>query len=287
MTQAYSKRLLFPFLGQVQIVESEQLRALTLDGENWEVQFKVTFDDTASTSPGQQENIRKHSYIRVAVIRPSRIERNPVPPHLDIQLINTQIEMMAAILEDISVPLPPADLYEYWLLDEVDEQPLALIFSCVTADEMSSFPQGVEWKATPAAIMKVDTLPEEEKIYTPPVNSRFEQLVNERAGKHPRARWIKRRESLDETFPPLLVREDWDSEEGRQLCQRYIERQAPRLLMLHGLEHDDRLRLEDCARKNAIEVDSFFRLYPEVADEKVMSAIRVEARLRLSSGERR
>ena len=74
MTQAYSKRLLFPFLGQVQIVESEQLRALTLDGENWEVQFKVAFDDTASTSPGQQENIRKHSYIRVAVIRPSRIE---------------------------------------------------------------------------------------------------------------------------------------------------------------------------------------------------------------------
>ena len=281
MIQAYSKRLLFPFLGQVQIVESDQLRALTLDGDNWEVQFKVTFDDAASASP------RKHNYIRVAVIRPSRIDRNPVPPHLDIQLINAEIEKLATILEDITVPLTPADLYEYWLLDGVDEQPLALIFSCVTADEMSSFPQQLEWKATPAAIMKVATLPEEEKIYTPPVNSRFEQLINERAGKHPRARWIKRREGLLETFPPLMVREDWDTEEDRQLCQRYIERQAPRLLMLHGLEHQERLRLEGFARQNALEVDSFFGLYPEVADEKAMSAIRVEARLRLSSGEQR
>jgi hypothetical protein len=287
MIQAYSKRLLFPFLGQVQIVESDQLRALTLDGYNWEVQFKVTFDDTGSPNPYQQENARKHSYIRVAVIRPSRIDRNPVPPHLDYQMINVQLEKLAGFLEDITVPLPSADLYEYWLLDGVDEQPLALIFSCVTADEMSSFPERLEWKATPSAVMKVATLPEEEKIYTPPVNSRFEQLINERAGKHPKARWIKRREGLVETFPPLMVREDWDSEEGQQLCQRYIERQAPRLLMLHGLEPEDRLRLEEYARQNALEVDSFFGLYPEVADEKLMSAIRVEARLRLSAGEER
>ena len=115
MIQAYSKRLLFPFLGQVQIVEFDRLRALTLDGDNWEVQLKVTFDDAASASQ------RKHSYIRVAVIRPSRIDRNPVPPHLDIQLINTEIEKLATILEDITVPLTPADLYEYWLLDGVDD----------------------------------------------------------------------------------------------------------------------------------------------------------------------
>jgi len=287
MIQAYSKRLLCPFIGQAQIVESGQLRALSLDGDNWEVQFKITLDDTGSSNPYLQENTRKHSYIRVAVIRPSRIDRNPVPSHLDYQMINAQVEKLAGFIEDITVPLPPADLYEYWLLDETDEQPLALIFSCVTADEMPSFPQRLEWTATPASVMKVDTLPEEEEIYTPPVNYRLEQLINERAGKHPKARWIKRREGMVETFPPLLVREDWDSEEGQQLCQRYIERQAPRLLMLHGLVHEDRLRLEGYARQNALEVDSFFCLYPEVADDKIMSAIRVEARLRLSAGEER
>jgi hypothetical protein len=117
------------------------------------------------------------------------------------------------------------------------------------------------------------------------VNYRLERLVNERAGKRPRARWIRRREGLTETFPACLVREDWENEEDRHLCERYIERQAPRLLMLHGLSRSDRLRLESYARENALEVERFFRLYPEVADEKLMSAIRVEARLRLAGGE--
>jgi hypothetical protein len=76
---------------------------------------------------------------------------------------------------------------------------------------------------------------------------------------------------------------DWESEEDRRLCQRYIERQAPRLLMLHGLKHDDRLRLEGYARQNALEVERFFPLYPAVADDELMSAICVEARLRLAA----
>jgi len=280
MIQAYSKRLLFPFLGQVQIAESGQLRALTLDGNNWEVQLKTASDNAVSATLFQQ------NYIRVAIIRPSRIDRNPVPRYLNIQMINNEIEQLATALENITVPFPPADLYEYWLLDGIDKQPLALIFSSITADEISSFPQRQEWKATPAAIMKVSTLPEEEKIYTPPVNSRFEQLINDRAGRHPTAKWIKRKEGLLKT-PSLLVREDWDSEEGRQLCQRYIERLAPRLLMLHELANEDRLRLEGYARQNVLEVNSFFRLYPKIADQDVMSTIRVEAQLRLSAGEKR
>jgi hypothetical protein len=165
-------------------------------------------------------------------------------------------------------------------LDEADEQPLALIFSCLRAAEMSLFPHRPEWTATPAAIMEVPRMPEEEKHYVPPVNYRLEQLVNERAGRHPRARWIKRREGQTESFPACLVREDWESEDGRSLCQRYIERQAPRLLMLHGLKHEDRLRLERYARQNALEVGRFRRLYPAVADDDLMSAICVEARLR-------
>ncbi|MEJ2593212.1 MAG: hypothetical protein P8178_17815, partial [Candidatus Thiodiazotropha sp.] len=125
--------------------------------------------------------------------------------------------------------------------------------------------------------------PEEEKHYVPPVNYRLERMVNERAGRHPRARWIKRLEGQTEIIPSCLVREDWESAEDRRLCQRYIERQAPRLLMLHGLKHDDRLRLEGYARQNALEVERFFRLYPAVADQNLMSAICVEARLRLAA----
>jgi hypothetical protein len=285
MIHAYSKRLLSPFTGQVQIVESDHARALTLDGSNWAVQHRLRLQETRSVHEQQAASTSKHSFIRVAIIRPSGIERIPIPPILDPGGISQQVLELAEYLKDISIPLPPADTHEYWLLDEQDEQPLALIYSCVHAAEMPSFPHRPEWTATPASIMKVAKLPEEEKHYVPPVNYRLEQLVNQRAGRHPRARWIRRREGLSEVFPSCLVREDWDNEADRLLCRRYIERQSTRLLMLHGLEHEVRLRLEGYARAYALEVDRFYHLYPEVADDRQMSAIRVEARLRRETGD--
>ena len=281
MIQAYSKRLLSPFTGQVQIVENDQARALTLDDNTWELQYRVSFG--RGPVADQQQAVKKHNYVRAAIIRPSGIERMLLPRYLDTNAVEEQVQELAAYLEKVSVPLPPADMHEYWLLDEADEQPLALIFSCLHAEEMPLFPQRPEWTATPAAIMEVARIPEEERHYVPPVNYRLEHLVNERAGRRPRARWIRRRAGQTGTFPSCLVRVDWESEEDRRLCQRYIERQAPRLLMLHGLKHDDRLRLEGYARQNALEVERFFPLYPAVADDELMSAICVEARLRLAA----
>jgi hypothetical protein len=282
MIQAYSKRLLSPFTGQVQVVDNGQARALTLDGNNWELQYRVSIG--RGPVADQQQAVKKDNFVRAAIIRPSGIERMTLPHYLDIHAVEEQVRELAAYLEEVSIPLPPADMHEFWLLDEADNQPLALIFSCLHAEEMPSFPQHLEWTATPAAIMEVARMPEEEKHYVPPVNYRLEHLVNERAGRHPRARWIRRREGQSEIFPSCLVREDWENEEDRRLCQRYIERQAPRLLMLHGLKHEDRLRLEGYARQNALEVERFFPLYPAVADDKLMSAICVEARLRLAAG---
>jgi hypothetical protein len=281
MIQAYSKRLLSPFTGQVQVVETGHARSLTLDGRNWEVQYRVSIG--RGPVADQQQAVKQDNYVRAAIIRPSGIEHMPLPRYLDTNAVAEQVQELAVYLEKVTVPLPPADMHEYWLLDEADEQPLALVFSCLHAEEMPMYPQRRVWTATPAAIMSVTRLPEEERHYVPPVNSRLEDLVNERAGKHPRARWIRRREGQAEIFPSCLVREDWESEEDRRLCQRYIERQAPRLLMLHGLKHEDRLRLEGYARQNALEVERFFPLYPAVADDELMSAICVEARLRLAA----
>ena len=39
MIKAYSQRLMPPYSGQVQIAESDRARALTMDGENWEIHF--------------------------------------------------------------------------------------------------------------------------------------------------------------------------------------------------------------------------------------------------------
>ena len=39
MIKAYSQRLLPPYSGQVQIAESDRARAITTDGESWEIHF--------------------------------------------------------------------------------------------------------------------------------------------------------------------------------------------------------------------------------------------------------
>jgi hypothetical protein len=113
----------------------------------------------------------------------------------------------------------------------------------------------------------------------------LERCVAERAGAKPRAKWFTRRYNETEAFPPFLVREDWESEEQRDLCQRYLSRQAPRLLMLHGVSLEDRRRMELAAKANALDVARFYPLYPEIADTDVMDKIRIEARLRMAAGE--
>ncbi len=192
---------------------------------------------------------------------------------------------LATFLLGARLPFEAADRYEYWLLDPKDGSPLALIFSCVHAAEMASFPKLTDWTALPAAVMPIETSEAERSRAYGPVNYRLERCVAERAGTKPRAQWFTRRYDDNDDFPPFLIREDWQNEEYRDLCQRYLHRQAPRLLMLHGVSLEDRRRMELAAAANALDVARFYPLYPEIADSDVMDRIRVEARLRMAAGE--
>ncbi len=263
MIEAYSKRLSPPYSGLAQIAQSKRARAITMDGSNWEIHFL------------QAVNFR-----RVANIRHSELSRISQQGTHDVHDIDERILELTTFLSDARLPFPAADEYEYWLLDPRDDSPLALIFTCTDEEQMSSFPIRPEWTALPAAVMPIDATEDEKSRGTAPVNYRLERLVTERAGSKPRARWFRRRPSETDTFPALLLREDWDTEADHALCQRYITRQAARLLMLQGLEHDDRLRLERASRAHVKEVARFFSMYPEVIDSELMNVIRVEARLR-------
>ena len=269
MIKAYSQRLLPPYSGQVQIVESEHARALTMDMDTWEIQF------------------RRHetNFIRVAWVSHSDLGELEERAARDGEEIDERILELTRFLETASLPFTAADKFEYWLLDAVDDSPLALIFSCTEGVQMGRFPSHPEWTALPSAVMPVELTSEEKERSDTPVNYRLEQLVAERAGKKPRARWFQRRPGEPDEFPPLMVREDWENETDHEICQRYLMRQSTRLLMLHGLQHPQRKRLEEAAKPYAMEVHRFHSLYPEVADDKLMSAILVEARLRASHGE--
>lgn len=266
MIRTFSQRLMPPFSGQVQIAESERYRALTLDGLVWEIQFV------------------KRSHIRVATVRASDIKTRAVSPEqLDRGPVDEQIIELLDFLANVELPFTATDRYEYWLLDAQDESPLALIYSCSEAGQIEKFPARPEWTALPAAVMPVERTEDDMKNETAPVNYQLERLVAERAGARPKARWYNRDEHEPEIFPPLLLREDWPEEFQMQLCQRYVQRQAPRLLMLHDLNHSDRQRLETFCRPHAMEVARFSGLYPEVVDEALIQALCVEARLRAAT----
>ncbi len=263
MVRSYSQRLMPPYSGLVQIAESERARAVSMDGKSWEIHFL------------QAANFR-----RVAYIRHSELSRLSEQGTHEGHAIDERILELTGYLADATLPFTAADEFEYWLLDPMDESPLALIFSCTKAEQMSTFPVHPEWTALPAAVMPIESTEDERSGNLAPVNYRLERLVAERAGSKPKARWFRRRPSEPDTFPALLLREDWENEEDRALCQRYITRQSTRLLMLHGLEQGDRLRMEQASRPHAKEVARFFSMYPEVIDNELMSAIRVEARIR-------
>ena len=127
------------------------------------------------------------------------------------------------------LPFPAADRYECWLLDSSDASPLALLHSCVDAQDMALVPTRAVWVAMPAAQLDVQAPKTDQNAYVPPVNYRLQKLVEQRAGPKPRAAWFERPTPATDAFPPCLIREDWDTEERQQLCELYIRRLAPRL----------------------------------------------------------
>jgi hypothetical protein len=50
--------------------------------------------------------------------------------------------------------------------------------------------------------------------------------------------------------------------------------------MMHGLPRPVRYRLERAAREYVFDIERFHPLYPEVIDDSLLTAARVEARLR-------
>jgi len=283
MIQAYSQRLLPPYSGFVQIAESASARAQSFDGINWEIQYFS--GDKKSTD--QKHRVQGYGldrgYYDVASLKNRELRTYIFPSCVDSDQVTESIHELTTFLATAHVPFPAGDIFECWLLDGTDNAPLALIYSCCDESLMGTYPPKTEWTALPHSKMNVENTEGEQARSEPPVNHRIQRLIADRAGNNPRAAWFKRDQNESDDFPGLLVREDWQEQADHDLCQRYLLRKAPRLLMLQGLSTNDRERLEVAAKQYVFEVEQYFPLYPEVYDEDLMSAIRVEARLRRAS----
>jgi hypothetical protein len=279
MIKAYSQRLMPPYSGQVQIAETARARALTLDGKSWEIHFL----QNAEVDDSKAGKFTHRRFIRVTVLEHGALESMLASDPDHENEVDERIRELAEFLVKAELPFPSNDVFEYWLLDPADDSPLALIFSCSDEELQGNFPSKTDWMSLPAAVMPVDYKEGEREHGTPPVNYRVEMMVSDRAGYSPKAKWFRRSSLETEAFPPLMVREDWSDQENHDLCQRYIERQSPRLLMLHGLQREVRERLEISAKPYALEVARFHKLYPDIVDRQLMNAILVEARLRATA----
>ena len=278
MPRLYSKRLLSPFIGVVQVAEIARARALSLDGKNWAIQYSLAGDSRFRNSKSVADPTLKYSL--VATIERGGLKMQAVHPFLESEDVRSAVNCLHEAIRRARLPFAAADRYECWLLDSADARPLALLHSCVDEQDMALVPARPVWMAMPAAQLDVRAPKVDHNAYVPPVNYRLQKLVEKRAGPKPRAVWFERPAPVTDDFPPCLIREDWETEERQQLCELYIRRLAPRLLMMQGLSRSVRQRLERAARDHVFEVERFYPLYPEVVDSSIMTAARVEAQLR-------
>jgi len=221
----------------------------------------------------------------------------PLDPRIDRQNIKQECENLVNIILQLKVPLSIQDNYEYWLMDEDEKKPLALLSTCCSQEECTQSAHSPLWVAISASQLELANNDSETNLGLPPLTYRLEQLVKIRSGQNPRASWFHRQrngdgvplERSDQTFkqqdfPPFLLREDWTDPLSQDLCYRYLQRISPRLLMLQNLDFSQRDKAEILAHGFAMEVECYFNLYPDIANQQRMTATRVEARMRRSLG---
>lgn len=305
--QHYSIRRLSPFRGTLHILETPHAQAYTEDGRIWRMQIRVVLP---RQSWGRLDQPLTN---RVVIIGEwtarSGLRRVPLNPLLDRDEVENTISELLVGVEKYhdQLPFPKEDNFELWLLDAKQQMPLALLASSRDEDQLN-IPATMRWQAAEItdhsfiseALLASNRPPQEKQLHHYEViNSHVRKL----AGTTGRAQWFKRsndgngvglqgqhlasdlggRWLATEAFPELLIHEVGDTDLNTAIMADYIGWLAPRLLTLLSLQPATRKRLETLAFKQALEVEKYYRLYPEVFDETRLNAALVEAQLRRSS----
>ncbi len=199
-------------------------------------------------------------------------------------------------------PFPFRDTIELWLLD-CERRPLVLLDSTLSLDDMN-LDQPLRWTtglncrqsftSSAAAALGI------EDRQTAAVADYLTAYINRLAGMTPSAQVFRRHadgrgeavaavnldsalsnRTLDESdFPCALIDATHHDDVHRQLISDFIHWQAPWQLLLPCLDTGQRSEFEQSARVQPLKVARQYRLYPEIIDQDLIDAARVEARLR-------
>ncbi len=307
---SYSQRQLNPYRGVVRVIRHGGAEAVTQDGWHWDlyVSNQALLDDM-----GEVANAHRHRVL-VSDIRFGRwspdhgLKRGPIYPSDDFRRMEQEgAALFNYLIEAHAAPIFPfIDIYELWLLD-THLRPLALLASATEAAEMD-LDLPLTWLVGDAARanFKTAAVADAAEVLAGQVRQFAWAKSATQTPTKPAAIWVRREldgsatvmaaiqvaiEQLPTRLPAAAMPRYFLAETGHgeyfaQLVRDYLDWQAPCLLMLPSLPHEERQRLEYLARQQAEAVEKHHRLYPETVDAAQIQAARVEAMLCRTQPER-
>lgn len=281
--QCYAIRRANPFRGVLQVIEAEAGRAVSANGVVWDIEVSAE----RQTGWGRRN---KDSY-EVAYIRyglwsvAEGLVSRPQVPKMDKEPLARKCEMLIDSIEQHleQIPFALRDSKELWLFDTDKTTPIALLASVIPGQRLPS-PEPRYWYSCIGA----QGVPGQFRFASA---DKLESMVKQRASFNINKYWVQRHEDgsglaelvnlslAASAFPPFLLSEDWPEPELARIARDYVDWTAPSLLTLQNLDHSQRQRLENSLHIQAMWVEHHWHLYPQILDEKILKAARVQGRL--------
>lgn len=277
----YAKRQLNPFEGVLQIAESAQARAFSVNGRIWQIQVLTHRPEhtwrSADTNPPSQQFFNWGLWSEEKGMQ--QVNANPI---LDLGAMTKASDDLLDALRKTQLPYVLKDRFEYWACD-ADHQPIALLSSATSKPQRDFQPKSHFWSACRQ---------NDERLHKSDLQAQVALMTGYLQGQFGQYRWFERTEDgnairLDnlqrltaENFPELLLRENYADPSVNSAIKDYLDWLSPLLLTL-PLSNQHRSQLETMAcQQHATLVAELYRVYPKIIHPELVQKARVEATIR-------
>jgi hypothetical protein len=283
--RCYAIRRVNPFRGVMQVIEAEEGRALSCNGVVWEI-LVCARQTNAQERPGRENQRKRYYRFGMWSMDDGLLKRANSPAEdQDYFDLATKCEALVEYVRahHQRLPFKLEDNRELWLFDSDNQSPLVLLAS-LRPGASSPTSEPVGWSCCIGANGSAS-----QRRF--PQAQDLEMQVGQRAGFDMNKYWIKRLAGGDgvveatgdvisaNQFPVLLLQEDWAKDEEQRRARDYIKWISPSLLTLQHLDTGTRTRIENNLNVQAISIEHHWHLYPEIIDQKLLKAARVQSRI--------
>ena len=288
---SFAIRRVNPFLGVLQVLEMQGGRAISSNGVVWSLAICIEQSDHLLKSDATIDQVKRYRYGMWSEedgLVSRTLNAAGEADHLKL-LCDALISCVQARIH--LLPFQLVDTEELWLFDKEEKTPIALLAS-KTPDAIIPSPEPKYWTSHLGA----DGMPGQARF---PESRELEEQVADAASLNIRKHWVTRHldnsgfvEDLDislkaKIFPVYMLSEDWPDKVQADRVKNYIDWISPSLLTLQHLDQRQRARLESRLYTQAVSVEHHWHLYPDVLDEKIINAARVQSQIQKSQCDHR